>query len=103
MKKNILFLAFSVISAAALAQQAESYPTWTISKDVQKIQFRNALYTPAAVKTATTLPYAKGIVIQNNRQTDKKSVDVRMDGMPSSVIQKGVARMQYERSGKPQQ
>ena len=100
MKKNILFIAFSFISAAALAQQTESYPTWTISKDVQKIQFRNSLYTPADVKTATTLPYAKAIATLNNRQSQKESVAVRMDGMPSSVIQKGVARAQYERSGK---
>jgi hypothetical protein len=100
MKKNILLLFACFISVASMAQQAESYPIWTISKDVQKIQFRNSQYTPSEVKTATQVPYAKGIAVLQNRQTSKISRSIRMDGMPSNVIQKGVARMQFERSGK---
>ena len=99
MKKSILLIAFSIVSLGAVAQ-SESYPFWTISKDVQKIQFRNSLYTPAEIKTGTTLPYVKGVAVLQNREAAKSSVAVRMDGIPSSVIQKGVARMQYERSTK---
>jgi hypothetical protein len=100
MKKSILFIAFSLLSMAVFAQVSESYPYWTISKDVQKMQFKNKVHTPSAVTTSTKVLSSKGIVILQQRRETSRPTVIRMEGMPSSVISKGVARMQYENSNK---
>lgn len=98
MKKSIVALGLLIlISAGVNAQTKETHPSLAISKDVQKLQFRNTEFTPAILTTTTALPSSKGIAqIQNNRTEIKGKV--AMTGTPSWVISKGVARKQYEQS-----
>jgi hypothetical protein len=99
MKRLItLFPIFFAAATAAVAQRIESYPLHTISKDVQKIQFRDNTYEPSRIITAHLLPSSKEVTRIQKRSDQKSPVVVAMTGMPSTVISKGVARKQFERS-----
>jgi hypothetical protein len=90
-------LLLGAVSLTANAQRSTSnYPQWALSKEVQKQQFRNVLYRPATVTTAGAIVTSKGIAnLQANREMRSTS-KVAMNGTPSFVISKGVARKQYE-------
>ena len=107
MKTTLAIMTFVIIGLNAFGQdnpdqgnrRTTNYPYWIISKDVQKIQFSGADYvdTPALTGYA---PASKGIqLITQRRQYETGSV-VKMTGVPASVISKGVARMQVERSNR---
>lgn len=88
-----------LFSAAAFAQSSESFPYHTISKGVQKLQFKDAVYTPATITTGdVTAVTSKGVAKFNVKDASTSKVRVAKTGIPSSAIQKGVARMQYEKS-----
>lgn len=97
--KKILTLALllGTISLTANAQRSTSnYPYWAVTKEVQKHQFRNVLYSPANVTTAGVIVTSKGIAnFQANREV-RSTAKVKMQGTPSFVVSKGVARKQYE-------
>jgi hypothetical protein len=99
--KKILALAvlMSAVVFGAQAQRSTStYPHWTISKEIQKQQFRNVIYTPSVLTTSSDARVAsKGIVAVQNRGTAVRTGRVSTGGTPSFVISKGVARKQYEK------
>ncbi len=74
-----------------------NFPYWIISKDVQKIQFSNAEYVDTPAMTGFK-PVSKGVVLISQARRDETPTVVKMTGVPSSVISKGVARMQMERN-----
>jgi hypothetical protein len=94
-----LILAFGLFffsKVTTYGQQSTSYPYWSISKDVQKMQFKNKRYTTADITTSTSFPSSKGVAMIVTRNERRTAGRVKMEGMPSNVISKGVARMQYE-------
>ena len=98
-KMTLSMLMLFGLALAAYAQRVEKYPVWTNSKDVQKIQFKNSQYTPAAVSTTDLVSLSsKGISRVGYKSSPTSSSQVQMTGMPSSVISKGIARMNYERN-----
>ena len=103
MKKIIAFLFLCFVAAGTFAQdnpvRKSNYPYWTISKDVQRMQYSNVEYTPATIVTGnSTTHLSKGISLASVRRSSEATGTIKMTGMPSSVISKGVARMQYEKS-----
>jgi hypothetical protein len=71
-----------------------TYPVWTISKDVQKIQFRNTENVAAiAVTGSNSMTVSKGV--HTARQPESTVTGrVKKTGTPAWVVSKGVARMQ---------
>jgi hypothetical protein len=111
-KKSIdmkLFLLASLLSlcvTGVFAQDSISvatttYPIWTVSKPVQALQFRNSVFRNARIYTGNAWTLTKGIhqsqLMRSERLTTHK---VKFGNVPSAVISKGVARMQYERNNK---
>jgi hypothetical protein len=97
--KKILILAgvMSVFAFSAQAQRSYStYPYWTLSKEIQKMQFRNTLQVPGTITTTETIASSKGVAAHQKQSTQPK-VRVKTSGTPSWVISKGVARIQRER------
>lgn len=90
----VLFGAFSLTANAQ--RQTSTYPSWTLSKEVQKYQFRNVLYTPATVTTAGAIVTSKGIANLQANRTPRATAQVATKGIPSIAISKGVAKKQYE-------
>jgi hypothetical protein len=100
MKKNIFTVAVLTLLGTGLYAQ-ETFPIHTISKDVQKIQFRGAAYKPSTMTTGNLENVAsKGVAKIQRRQQPENPVIIIKGGTPSHVISKGVARMQYERENK---
>jgi hypothetical protein len=102
MKKAMILFCLTLAATFAYAQHGatkSNYPYQTISKDVQRIQYRNVQFQPATIKIGDVAQFStKGISRVQRKQTTP-SIEVKMNGMPSHVISKGVARMQYERNG----
>jgi hypothetical protein len=103
MKQLILILGLAVcVTANTVAQNVtkkDSYPYWTLSKEVQRFQFKDVEYTPSVIATGNMLfTSSKGVQrISDKGQVTEKAGRVAFTGTPSWVISKGVARMQYER------
>jgi hypothetical protein len=91
-----LLLTCFTMNAQDNAKQ-ETYPYWTISKDVQKLQFRNTSYVPAIAATGSnSMVVSKGV--HNAGQPESTITGrVRKTGTPAWVVSKGVAR---QRMGK---
>lgn len=105
MKKIIALLSLSLVVTVAFGQQNKmtksNYPYWTISKDVQRMQYANVEYVPATITTGnSTVHISKGVNLVAARPTSESRGLVKMTGTPSHVISKGVARMQHERNRK---
>lgn len=103
MKKIIALLCLFFVAAGAYAQDGQNkksnYPYWTISKDVQRMQYSNVEFVPATIETGNSVVHvSKGIALTSVSRSSRATGVVKMTGMPASVISKGVARMQYERS-----
>jgi hypothetical protein len=97
MKKTILSVVV-LIMAATWTYAQETYPIHTISKDVQKIQFRGKAHTPSSMVTGDlTALSSKGVARLQPKLTSNTGVVIKTTGIPPHVISKGVARMQYER------
>jgi hypothetical protein len=99
MKKMIFTLSLMIAGFALYAQdepKAERFPIHTISKDVQKIQFRNSVYVPSAAVAGENpqLTVSKGVY---RNQSSRVYGRIKTTGTPSHVISKGVAKMQYEK------
>lgn len=91
---------FSLLVGATYAQKSaikkSNYPYWTISKDVQRLQFKDTEFQPALVSTGNSQWVTSKRVIQQDARAARPSGKVAMTGTPAHVISKGVARMQYE-------
>lgn len=99
MKRILLILSF--IGVASLTTHAQSleksnYPHWTISKGVQKIQFKNIEYIPAEVTTGSSSIAVSKDIQKANRPAESSGV-VTTSGTPDWVVSKGVARVQVKR------
>jgi hypothetical protein len=102
MKKLVLGLCLATgISIASFGQQKNSHPYRAISKDVQRLQIKSEWYEPARITTGdVTAISSKGVHQINARRSARHTGSVQMNGTPSWVISKGVARMQYEKNNK---
>ena len=97
-KLSIIFFLTGCMAWAAQAQEKENYPYWAISKDVQRIQYKDVTLAPAKITTGTG-----GWVISKGVQQPKEEAPkgtVAKTGYPSWTISKGVARKQFENSNK---
>jgi hypothetical protein len=87
----------TVASFAQTGDQNDKAPIW-ISKDVQRLQFRETGYTPAVVTTGTAgAVVSKGVAAASARRSARPAVRIFTGGTPSWVVSKGVARMQAAR------
>ena len=99
------FITFALVffATAVLAQEDEvkysTYPLWTVSKDVQLIQYRNTIFKPARIYTGNAYTISKDVNWhQTMRRTPQPVQRVSANGMPASVVSKGLARHQYQKS-----
>jgi hypothetical protein len=105
MKKTIAIMTFVFVGLNAFGQEnpgddnrkKTNYPYWVISKDVQKLQFTGVDYVENPAVTGPA-PVSKGVQLFSRNKSDEAANMVKMTGVPSFVISKGVARMQAERS-----
>ena len=99
-KLGLMMFLVGCVAFASFAQPGDKNdkaPIW-ISKDVQRLQFRETGYTPAVVTTGTAASVvSKGVAAAGARRTARPAVRVVTGGTPSWVVSKGVARMQAER------
>lgn len=104
MKKVTLVLFFaSLMAVAANAQDAprsSSYPYWTISKDVQRMAYKNTILTPAVISTGDVVPVSKGVQQLQVNNTPRRKGMVSTNGYPAWTISKGAARFQAQRNSK---
>src|SRR4051812_46199918 len=103
MKRTVILLSLVVAGCVAYGQQEpqkSNYPYWTISKDVQRYQYRNVQFQPAVINTADVAGMSSKGVSQILKKRNTATGSVLLTGMPSHVISKGVARMQYEKTNK---
>lgn len=100
MKKLVLGLCLVTgASVVSFGQQANDRQYPAISKDVQRLQIKDDWYKPAQLTTGDVAAVSsKGVHRIGKGKTQATSV--RTGGMPSWVISKGVARMQYEKNNK---
>lgn len=103
MKKLTLVFFFAGITAmVANAQDApkSSYPYWTISKDVQRMQYKNTIFTPAVISTGDAVPVSKGVQQLQANKTSRRKDMISTNGYPTWTISKGAARFQAVRNSK---
>lgn len=100
MKKFMIVCFLAALSTGAYAQEGENkntYPYWTISKDVQRIQLVKEDAKAAEVVTGNadwTRSKGPASLLKDVQPKGK----VVLGKTPSHVISKGVARMNAERS-----
>ncbi|HEY9006600.1 hypothetical protein [Ohtaekwangia sp.] len=95
----ILIAVVTLVNAQDVKTKSESYPYWTISKDVQRLPYRNVKYIPAKISTGDlALNVSKGVQRLNAQRAPRQTGYITMPGYPAWIISKGVARMQYEKS-----
>jgi hypothetical protein len=104
MKKGLIGFVFIVVSMRVFGHDSLSqitYPVWSISKPVQKLQFRNSVFKGARIYTGNAWVLTKDVhqlqLVRNSRLETHK---VKSGSSSSSFISKGVARMQYDRNRK---
>jgi hypothetical protein len=99
-KLGLMMFLVGCVAFASFAQAGDKNdkaPIW-ISKDVQRLQFRETGYTPAVVTTGMAGPVvSKGVAAAAARRSARPAVRVVTGGTPSWVVSKGVARMQAQR------
>jgi hypothetical protein len=103
-KLGLVIVLLAIIALHGNAQdqsKSDSYPYWTISKDVQRMQYKDIKFVPAKITTGDLASnVSKGIQQVIARRSPQRTGDVTMTGYPSWTISKGVARMQYEKSNR---
>jgi len=98
MKKISIILLFAVaLPFVGSAQTKDNYPYWTISKDVQRIQYKNVELLPAKITTGNTAWNISKGVAQATASKDANVGKVTTSGYPTWTISKGVARMNAEK------
>ena len=100
-KISIILLFSAVLPFAAIAQSkpnTDNYPYWTISKDVQRIQYKDVAFVPAKITTGDIAwNISKGVQQRQVGQQQQPTGKVRTTGYPSWIISKGAARLNYEK------
>jgi hypothetical protein len=101
MKKVMIMVLFAFGVTGAIAQTTPSQnPDWTISKGVQRMQYKDVKYIPVRIEAGdVALVSSKGIHQQVAQQNVKRG-RVGMTGYPSWTISKGAARMRYEKENR---
>jgi len=74
-----------------------TYPVWIISKDVQKIQFRDTENVAATAVTGNNSMVVSKGVHASRQPKSTVTGPIRKTGTPAWVVSKGVARMQMEK------
>ena len=97
----ILFIGLTSMPVVAQTNEGkkDNYPYWTISKDVQKLQYRNVIFMPAKVNIGDPARTTGKGAAQLAVSTEKRGT-VATSGYPTWMISKGAARQQMERTGK---
>jgi hypothetical protein len=102
LKQRIKLLAsamFVLLASAAVAQRDGGIPPQAISKEIQKFAMRKMVFVPARVVAGPYLFTSKSVQTIGRPTSETRSYSrVQMTTLPSHVISKGVARMQYERA-----
>lgn len=99
--KTLLIVAGLMVTCFTMHGQdngiKNTYPVWTISKDVQKLQFRNTENIAATAMTGNnSMVVSKGV--HSTRQPESTITGrVNKTGTPAWVVSKGVARMQMKK------
>lgn len=94
-----LFLLVPVFMATAqITEKKDSYPYWTISKDVQRAQYKNTLHIPGKIALGDVRSSVSKSIHRNNEPVRQGTVSTT--GYPTWTISKGVARQQAERSSR---
>ena len=88
----------TVVTNAQDTPKKNRYPYWTISKDVQRIQFKNSVYVPATISTGGNVPASKGVQQLRASHSPKRTGIVSTNGYPSWTISKGAARFQAQKN-----
>jgi hypothetical protein len=92
-------MAFMLVTSGAIAQRDGGIAPQAISKDVQRFAMRKMIFVPARIVTAPYQLSSKPVQLIGKRTVANTDFQkVQMTGIPSHVISKGVARMQYERT-----
>lgn len=91
-----LMIASTFTFAQAREGKTSNYPYWTVSKEVQRFQHRDEVFQPATIRVGNVVS-SKGVSQVASHRQQAGRVAVVMNGTPSHVISKGVARMQYEK------
>lgn len=97
--KQLMLTAIILVAASVVSfgQQSEnSLPTY-VSKDVHRVQLASAALIPAVLVTGETFHASKAIA-RLNQPTGAKQTAIVTTGIPAHAIQKGVARMQYQKN-----
>lgn len=102
MKKLVLGLCLVTgANLVSFGQQANDRQYPAISKDVQRLQIKDDWYKPARITTGDVAAVSsKGVHQISTKDQTPGTTAVRTGGMPSWVISKGAARMQYEKNNK---
>lgn len=105
MKKLGLIIILAGLVNLTHAQETEErkvkWPYWTISKDVQRLPYRNTVFTPVKMSVGdVTLTSSKGVQQINTTRSPKRTGYVETNGYPAWTISKGPARLQAKRNSK---
>ena len=96
MKKLMLVLGFAGFTSLLFAQdevKKDNYPYHTLTKKVQKRQYRNVEYTPAEIIVGEpSHVVGKSVHKRADATADGRQATVALTGYPKWVISKGVAR-----------
>jgi hypothetical protein len=99
MKKIGLILAFAVSTTLATQAQevkSDSWPYWSLSKDVQRTRFKNVRFEPVQIRSGNN-DWAVSKGVQRVQQAPAAPAGkVNMGGYPTWTISKGVARWRAE-------
>src|SRR5687768_11181879 len=95
MIKTFAIVVAVMASSAAFGQSRIQTPI--VSKDVQRIGLSKSFFIPARIVTTNYPISSKSVQLVGYRYSEPAVAPVKTTGMPSHVISKGVARMQYER------
>jgi hypothetical protein len=101
MMKKFVFI-MTIVTSTTLATQAQegksdSWPYWTISKDVQRTRFKDVRFEPAQIRSGNA-DWAISKGVHRVKPAPATSTGkVAMSGYPTWTISKGVARWQAER------
>ena len=100
MKKFMFILALATGTTLATQAQegkSDSWPYWTISKDVQRTRFKNVRFEPVQIRSGNA-DWAISKGVHRVQPTPAAPTGrVTTGGYPTWTISKGVARQQAER------
>lgn len=98
----LVMVVSTTLATQAQEVKSDSWPYWTVSKDVQRLRAKNVEYKPAEIRSGNAdWAIAKGVHrVKQAPQTTPGGRQVAMTGYPTWTISKGVARHQAEKGTK---